>query len=243
MRKSIKISTIVMLIFCLCIIGNMQSVYAGSSTKGTAKSVTVLGQKYSYYSSLWIDDEGYMSAVTDAGTADWAQKPIGYIGMLARIYKSSGELRTSSDWKYNSIACCWDMTRSNYIKDKGTYYSKGQVKFYNGNGYNTYTCNSSPNMQLRSGVTTQFPVNENGLTYGSDFYSTSASDSPDLILAEGKNGNVGYVKYLDLNKCEDIGSIEEAINYQKSLEEEREIPVYDKSGETVIDSFVITNEK
>ncbi len=45
MRKSIKISTIVMLIFCLGVIGNMQPVYAGSSTKGTAKSVTVLGPK------------------------------------------------------------------------------------------------------------------------------------------------------------------------------------------------------
>lgn len=30
-------------------------------------------------------------------------------------------------------------------------------------------------------------VNKNGLTYGSDFYSTCVSDSPDLILAEGKN--------------------------------------------------------
>jgi len=64
-----------------------------------------------------------------------------------------------------------------------------------------------------------------------------------LILAEGKHGIIGYVKYSDLNKYDNIDSFIDMVNYQKNLKEEREIPVYDKNGEIVIDYFIITSER
>jgi len=74
-----------MLILCLLTVGNMQSVRAASSS-GTKSPVTVLGQKYNYYSQIMIDSEGFMCAITIAETADKVNKPIGYMGMLARLF-------------------------------------------------------------------------------------------------------------------------------------------------------------
>lgn len=241
MKKRRKISMLCVLILCLVITGNVQIVNAATSTTGTKLFTTVLGQKYYYYSTVYVDNEGFVRASATAETADKNNKPVGYMGMLARLYTSSGALRTSSDWRYNDIACYSASQYTSYVNDKGTYYSKGQVKFYNGNGYNTYTCNSSPNVQKYS--LKKFMVNENGLTYGSDFYSTCVSDSPDLILAEGKNGIVGYVKYSDLNKYENVDTPVEIFCYQNNMLNQREIPVYDKDGEKVVDYFIIMNEK
>lgn len=39
-----------------------------------------------------------------------------------------------------------------------------------------------------------YPINEDGQTYGPDM-GNIISDSPDLILAEGKNGVIGYKSY------------------------------------------------
>ena len=215
MRKSLKISIITVLLVCLFGRWNITSVNA-SFVDGSKLSATVMGQKYNYYSTVYLHAD-YVYASATVETDNKSNKPIGYMGMRARLYTSSGTLRTSSDWSYNASACYSASQFTNNVKDKGTYYSKGQVKMYNGNGYNTYTCNSSPNIQLRSLRMAHFPVNRNGLTYGSDYYSTGAFNSPDLILAEGRNGIIGYVKYADLNECEDINSLEEAVRYQENL--------------------------
>ena len=39
-----------------------------------------------------------------------------------------------------------------------------------------------------------YPINEDGQSYGLDMRNI-ISDSPDLILAEGKNGVIGYKSY------------------------------------------------
>jgi hypothetical protein len=75
-----------------------------------------------------------------------------YIGGLVRIYSSSGVLVMSGDWSYadafpgDVAGCEWN----DYYDPANTpqysyYYSKGRVKLYNGNGYNYYDCNASPN--------------------------------------------------------------------------------------------------
>lgn len=241
MRKSTKLSLTILLLVCLFGNWNLKLVNAYSYIEGSKLSATVMGQKYNYYSSILLYDIELRASVTVA-TDDKSNKPIGYMGMLARLYTSSGALRTSSDWRYSDVPCYSASQYTNYVRDKGTYYSKGQVKMYNGNGYNTYTSNSSPNAQLRSLKKQDFSVNKNGLTYGSDYYSTCALNSPDLILAEGKNGIEGYVKYSDLNKYQNINTLEDAIKYQNNIESEREIPVYDENGENIIDCFIIDNK-
>lgn len=55
-----------------------------------------------------------------------------------------------------------------------------------------------------------YQVNENGQTYGSSLYAVSLETEPDLILARGVDGTIGYVYYTDLYK-EEPKNPEEAI--------------------------------
>lgn len=88
-----------------------------------------------------------------------------------------------------------------------------------------------------------FPKNENGVTYGSALEATSLDTEPDLILAYGVDGTLGYVRSIDLN--DDIPKTpEEAIVIQKQNMDAgpvRQIPLYDVDGKTVIGKFNITN--
>lgn len=87
-----------------------------------------------------------------------------------------------------------------------------------------------------------FPKNENGLTYGSALEATSLDTEPDLILAYGVDGTLGYVRSIDLN--DDIPKTpEEAIAIQKQYIDAgvvRQIPLYDVDGKTVIGKFNVT---
>lgn len=87
-----------------------------------------------------------------------------------------------------------------------------------------------------------YPVNEDGLSYGSAMLASTPSQEPDLILAVGTNGKTGYVKYEDLYK-EEPKTPEEAIEKQEKMfrtgNTERMIPLYEKDGKTVIGEFRI----
>ena len=169
--------------------------------------------------------------------------PAGYMGAYARLYNESGTLVKASGWSYNSSACAGiGIMTPSYYTSSGTYYGHGQVRMYNGNGYANYNTTKSPYIQGRSIPSNDFDVlyglNKNNEVYGSELFLLELDITPDLIQAEGDNGEVGYVKYEDLN--EDIPSDpEEAIEYQNSLPESRVIPIYDVDGETVIDTFTI----
>lgn len=85
-----------------------------------------------------------------------------------------------------------------------------------------------------------YPVNENGETFGSGLDAASLEAEPDLIQAYGVDGTVGYVKSKDL-----IGDVpktpEEAISMQRRSEQEggRQIPLYAVDGKTVIGVFQV----
>jgi hypothetical protein len=99
-----------------------------------------------------------------------------------------------------------------------------------------------------------YPVNENGLTYGSAADAISIETEPDLISAVGVDGVEGYVYSKDL-QGEMPKTPEEAVTITKALEEKlstanpnepviiRTIPLYDVDGKTVIGEFAITNFK
>ena len=83
-----------------------------------------------------------------------------------------------------------------------------------------------------------YPKNENRQTYGPDMGDLNLGElgEPDLMLAEGENGTVGYVKKEDLNGPEPKNP-EEAVKLNEVLR--REIPLYDVDGETVIGKFIV----
>jgi len=84
-----------------------------------------------------------------------------------------------------------------------------------------------------------FPVNENGFTYGSILDAHSFENEPDLILAIGRCGTEGYVYAKDLygpmpNTPEEALEIME----QRSTEP-ISIPLYAYDGENVIGEYII----
>lgn len=89
---------------------------------------------------------------------------------------------------------------------------------------------------------TPFPDNSNGETYGDLFQTREAGVDPDLILAAGENGVVGYVRAADLEGPV-IASPEEALAIQDQREEEgytgRYIDLFESDGETVIGRFFV----
>lgn len=206
---------------------------AVTSTSSPKKYVTLLGYTYEYNSHLYVNDTaawGYLSVYASDNV------PVGYIGTNSCLYNSSGALVKSSGWIYSdsSIAGCSMPSGSCY--QPGTYYAKGQVRFYNGNGYNTYTTNSTPYLTLRS-YSAQIGVNDAGLTYGSDMLATSEDAIPDLILAVGTNGAEGYVYSTDL--YEEAPDYNEATNTMSNTSCSHYIPLYEEDGETVIGMFEI----
>lgn len=76
----------------------------------------------------------------------------------------------------------------------------------------------------------EYPVNENGETYG----SANGSQVPDLLAAPTDDGQIGYVRVNELELARNVaGSIESG---------ERIIEVYAADGVTVIGEFTVTKD-
>lgn len=73
-----------------------------------------------------------------------------------------------------------------------------------------------------------YQLNAYGKTYGSAANAASEEEEPDLILAEGTNGTVGYIR------AEDEVSAENGSG--------RSIPLYAADGQTVIGEFAISGD-
>jgi hypothetical protein len=78
-----------------------------------------------------------------------------------------------------------------------------------------------------------YEINQNGERYGSAKYIDIGL--LDLVLAEGTNGELGYVKAIDLDEPMPK-SPEEAANWKTS---DRTINLYASDGTTIIGEFVI----
>lgn len=85
-----------------------------------------------------------------------------------------------------------------------------------------------------------YPVNKLGLTYGSAADANTTEQEPDLIWVVGTGGKEGYIRKTDLAEIEPK-SPEEAVRQQNSAlsKSGRTIPVYDVSGQKVVDTFHI----
>lgn len=99
---------------------------------------------------------------------------------------------------------------------------------------------------IDQGTTPNYPMNENGETYGSDAHAASFEEVPDLIAVR-QNEIFGYVRREDLYQEEinmpsspnDKAGWEE---YEECYANGYQIPIYDVDGETVIGTFSISSE-
>lgn len=90
-----------------------------------------------------------------------------------------------------------------------------------------------------------YETNALGLTYGSAAHAVSSESEPDLILVETADGATGYVYKADLDDAQgpgDDATPDEVLEWMNSPEarQDREVPVYEVDGTTVIGTFVIT---
>ncbi|ADC52385.1 hypothetical protein BpOF4_21949 (plasmid) [Alkalihalophilus pseudofirmus OF4] len=84
-----------------------------------------------------------------------------------------------------------------------------------------------------------YPINEQGQTYGKAPYSEGPVKEPDLIMAEGEDGVIGYVRAIDLDNNNSTPN--QSIEDQKEIEREgyRSIPLFEYDGKTVVGEFRI----
>ena len=84
-----------------------------------------------------------------------------------------------------------------------------------------------------------YPVNENGLSYGSGAGVDEHDPGPDLVAAIGTNGRCGFVRASDRDE-EPPADPEEALAHMADLDPDgRDIPLYAQDGVTVIGTFHI----
>jgi len=207
---------------------------AGGSSDYTEK--TVYGYDYRYESYVSNNTSGQIFGQASVSCTNVDELPIGYMGAQARIYNTSGILKASSSWRYNETDNPLVITITTYDTTSGYYYCKGQVKLYNGDGYSTYSCKATPNYApTRNGIEIQ--RNENGEIYGSELFLSEVGIQPDLILAEGNGGQVGYIRAIDLD-AKDVTTPEQAIEYEKNGL--YSIPLYESDGKTIIGTFYVS---
>lgn len=225
------------LLACFLIVFVSGNVFA-ESTQCLEKNVTVMGYTYCYSCGIKVEN-GTMQAFATVKSPTQVNYPTGYYGIKVRAYNDSGTIIIDNDWFYNPESNISGRTiYSNTIYASGTYYAKAQMRFYNGNGYDTYNCNASPYMQKGISVPMEeYKVNENGQTYGSDFYAESIEEMPDLVRVLGINGREGYVCKTELRW--EPESLEDVLEYIRMGNVSRSIPVYMEDGITIIDNFII----
>ena len=239
MKKNIKtIASTFMLVFMM--FSSMVISVSASSTTSSKTTKTVYNHTYTYYSSISSSSNNLLIAMTSVEAKN--STPSGYIGAKAYLYSETGALKSNSSWSYNdkSLSASGGWTNVCSYTNTGSYYSQGSVKLYNGDGYNTYSCTKSPCVTSRSAANIQVSTNRKGEIYGSKYFLNEIGVEPDLILAEGNQGIIGYVRASDLEDPS-VNSPEEAIQYMESLVQTRTIPVYDESNEIVIDTYTIDN--
>jgi len=85
-----------------------------------------------------------------------------------------------------------------------------------------------------------YRVNEYGQTYGSSLFAVSFETEPDLILAKGVDGTIGYIYATD-SYGEVPKNPGEALARQKANagQDRRVIPLYASDGKTIIGEFIM----
>jgi len=85
-----------------------------------------------------------------------------------------------------------------------------------------------------------YPVNSSGLTYGPGGLTASDGEpieEPNLMLAQGVDGAIGYESLYELDYYYVPATPEEAVAFTESQPSERFVPLYDRDGITVIGEF------
>ncbi|QTH41063.1 hypothetical protein J4772_26420 [Cohnella sp. LGH] len=202
-------------------VGNYQ--YASQSHIGGE----VLGDNKSYFSATGVISSKYYDVTI----------PAGYMGVQARIFKQSNNaLIKSSSFSFNPTATNGSVhvSTSNYNNPTGGYYSQAAIQMWYSDLSQFVNSAAGKTPFIIFPEITSYATNENGETYGAAGISAVLGTDPDLILAYGEDGTLGYVRSSDLNWKPTTP--QEALRHQSSSIS-KNIPLYDYNGKLVIGSF------
>ncbi|AOY76164.1 hypothetical protein [Clostridium formicaceticum] len=138
---------IVTFLIALIFSASITAVFA-TVAEGEKKDLTVNGTSYwnQSYIQLWGSK---IVARSKVSLKSGSSLPVGYLGVLSRMYKDDGVLKTANaEWEYNSSPAFSYDVPTTYISDSGTYYSYGLTRIFNGSGYTQHTTNRSPSLKL-----------------------------------------------------------------------------------------------
>lgn len=174
-----KITRTMRSVACILVIAMFITLPVAALSSATTTK-TANGYSYTFESRIshWESDPPKIRGSVYISVGNYKEVPGTYIGGLVRIYSSSGVLVMSGDWSYadafpgDVAGCEWN----DYYDPANTpqysyYYSKGRVKLYNGNGYNYYDCNATPDIASNANNMMTIQKNENGEIYGSEYFS------------------------------------------------------------------------
>lgn len=240
MKKSLLTRVSTIFIFGVLLFVTMVPAFAAYG-ESAVQTQTVYGYQYQFYSLIHNEVAGQVNFQTTAKLANGSTIPVGYIGTKSQLYSSEGILKHATTWAYSQGAGTVELTSSSYSATSGYYFSQGQVKLYNGSGYNYYdayaTANFAPGRTAIPDSYTTIEENAHGEIYGSKFFLNQINVEPDLILAEEVDGSIGYIRATDL----DDGISTPAAATESMLNSAaRYIPLYENDGTTVIGTFLIS---
>jgi len=237
------------------------SVNGGISTMGSASSSpvskTVSGITYRGHTVVQTLLAGRAVASTVVNTSSPASS--GYIGAHTALYREgTGSAISSSSWSYNKSSTTYhDVTTYVTSGQKGqNFKAKGTMKSYNTSTgqYVGTTLNNSPYIPYSLNIDESPNVDNQYLSYKTMDLTISQDkvqeriemyENKGMIAAEGLNGNEGYILLEDMGVYENPSSPAEALRLQEEriskYGDYRDINVYDKDGETVIDTFRVWN--
>lgn len=201
--------------------------------------LTVNGHEYQIWSELYTGTKNRSSVwIKETGLVDM---PAGTLGAVACLYNSSGAL-TQRKMTYSTTKAYFHYDATQGVASESAVYGSGEVAVYNGSKY--ITCEAPETVRVLDraasplALTSSYPVNSLGHTYGSQLSSKLAGGRPDLIYAEGLYGALGYVKAEDLYP--EINDPDQALAYMASLVHTSWIPLYDQE-EHVIGLFELSH--
>jgi hypothetical protein len=107
------------------------------------------GYYYKNQSEVWTNTTVAWAYSTAANQSS-GNVPSGYMGILARLFKSDGALCTQRGYRYNSVAAnSYSVgTLQSASCGAGSYYSHGVTQAWTGSGYQSYWTFRSPNQTI-----------------------------------------------------------------------------------------------
>ena len=170
--------------------------------------------------------------------------PAGYMSAQSTIYNEDKSLVKSSRMSSNTSNINFHYQETpELVTNETLLYVSGSYEILSGTGrvvsgdVNTIEYDDGsfsvvrPRSLMEEDGITEYPVNADGLTYGSLLYANEIGEEPDLISAVGTDGTTGYILREDFSP--ELYTQAAVLAWQASLAEDDKIPLYDLEGNQI----------